>query len=256
MRGRRAPLVGVAVCIAAGTTACAGSTPLLHPAHTLPAGNVSAGAGVVGEIAALDVDGTASPEADGVLHDFAVAPGVGPWVGGRVGLPGDNELGLTYAGRNIRLDARHAFDLSEQKIYLSIEAGGAAVVPRERGDDLGSVHGGGADVPILVGWRSDAELYSVWAGPRAGFRLLTGDIVATELSATNPPDQLLPFSGRDVWFGGLVGAKAGFRTFHVALELDVAYHLANGTFGEEGATLEVSLGQLTVSPSAALLLTF
>lgn len=253
---RRSPLGRLAVLSLAGlagasSSGCAGATPLLHPAHTLPPGNVAAGVGVVGNVAALDLEPAANDKSVEILEDFSVAPGVGPWVAARVGLPAESELGLTYAGRTIRLDARHAFRVGDE-IYLSLGAGASGLIPRERGDDLGSVHGGGGDLPLILGWRSDAELYSVWGGPRAGFSILRGDIAGSELSETADPDSLIPFSGKDVWVGGLLGAKVGFRTFHVAIEVDVAYHLADGTFGE----LEGAIGQLTITPSGALVLTF
>lgn len=254
--GRPTPLgwvafLSLASCAGSSLVGCAGGAPLLHAAHTLPPGVVGAGVGVVGNVPALDVEPAPNDKSVEILEDFAVAPGVGPWLAARVGLPADNELGLTYAGRSIRLDARHAFRVGDE-IYLSLGAAGSGLIPRERGDDLGSVHGGGGDIPILLGWRSDAELYSVWGGPRAGFEILRGDIAGSELSETADPDTLIPFSGKDVWFGGLLGAKVGFRTFHVAIEVDVAYHLADGTFGE----LEGAIGQLTITPSGALVLTF
>jgi len=46
----------------------------------------------------------------------------------------------------------------------------------------------------------------------------------------------------------------GFRTFHVAIEVDVSYHFASGKFGEN-QDHDASIGQLTVSPSGALILT-
>ena len=195
-----------------------------------------------------------------LLEDFAVAPGVGPWGAGRVGIPGENEAGITYAGRSFRVDVRHAFPVGD--LHLSLGVGGSALVPRERGggDDLGAVTGGGADVPILLGWVSDAELYSVWFGPRGGFEILTGSIVESEFLPGGREDVKVPFSGKHFFVGGLLGAKVGFRTFHVALEVDVNYHFADGTFGEGsplgGGIIEASVGQLTICPAGALLLTF
>jgi len=256
------PPVERALALAAAClSGCAGSSPLLHPAHTLPAGDVMVGAGVTGTIGVLAAtEVSQSNSSEPVLEDFAVAPGVGPWGAGRVGIPGENEAGITYAGRSFRVDVRHAFPVGD--LHLSLGVGGSALVPRERGggDDLGAVTGGGADVPILLGWVSDAELYSVWFGPRGGFEILTGSIVESEFLPGGREDVKVPFSGKHFFVGGLLGAKVGFRTFHVALEVDVNYHFADGTFGEGsplgGGIIEASVGQLTICPAGALLLTF
>lgn len=254
----RIAIAGAAISSGA-SLGCAGSTPLLHPAHTLSPGRVTMGAGVAGHIGALEVaEVSGDDKTEPVLEDFAVAPGVSPWAAARIGIVGDNEAGLTYAGRAFRLDFRHAFDI--EPLWLSIGAGGSAFVPRPRGgdDDLGNAYGGGFDVPILFGWVSDADLYSVWFGPRGGFDYLKGSVLESELLAGGREDAFVPFDAQHGFVGGLLGARVGFRSFHVALEVDVSYHFANGTFGtgtsgESGR--DASLGQLTVSPSGALLLT-
>ncbi len=246
--------VTVACCLL--LTACGGAAPLMHPAHVLSPGKVSVGAGAAGQLAALSrAEAVRDDKSAPVLEEYAVSPGISPWASGRVGIDGGNEAGVTYAGRAFRVDFRHAFDLDP--IYLSLGAGGSAVVPRPKGggDDLGSAYGGGADVPILIGWRSDAELYSLWAGPRAGFEILTGSALESEVIQGGRTDLFLPFEGKHFFVGGLVGAKIGFRNIHVALEVDVMYHLGNGSFGENGER-EASLSQLTVAPGSALILTF
>lgn len=244
----------MAVAAATGSLGCAGSTPLLHPAHTLPAGRVMVGAGVAGHLGALEAAEVVGEDtSEPVLEDCAVAPGVAPWAAGRIGVDGDNEAGVTYSGRAFRVDFRHAFELDP--LHLSLGVGGSALIPRRRGGDadLGSAYGGGFDLPVLLGWVSDAELYSVWFGPRGGFEYLVGEVLESELSSTGRGDTFVPFEAKHGFVGGLLGAKVGFRNFHVALEVDVAYHFADGTFGEVPA--DVSLGQLTISPSGALLLT-
>lgn len=256
------PSFGRAVCAALLASGCAGASPLLHPAHTLPPGNVMVGAGVTGTIGTLTAaEVSESNTSEVVLEDFAVAPGVGPWAAGRVGIPGDNEAGITYAGRSFRADIRHAFPVGDLKLSLGV--GGSALVPRERtgGEDLGNVYGGGGDVPIILGWVSDAELYSVWFGPRGGFEILGGSIVESEFLPGGRADVKVPFSGKHFFVGGLLGAKVGFRTFHVGLEVGVNYHFADGEFGEqrtsgEGSVIEATLEQLVVVPAGALLLTF
>lgn len=251
----RAGLAGltIACSLAIG---CGGASPLMHPAHVLPEGKVSVGAGAAGQIAALE---RAQPVRDDksapVIEEYAVSPGLSPWASGRVGITGDNEAGITYAGRAFRVDFRHAFNLDP--VYLSLGAAGSGVVPRAKGggDDLGSAYGGGGDVPILVGWKSTADLYSVWAGARGGFEILNGSALESEIIQGGRTDVFLPFAGKHFFVGGLVGTKVGFRNLHVALEVDVLYHFGDGTFGENEEH-EASVQQLTISPGSALILTF
>ncbi len=252
-----AVLRGVALLTCAAAVAgCGGASPLMHPAHVLGEGKVSVGAGAAGQIAALE---RAQPVRDDksapVLEEYAVSPGISPWASGRVGIAGDNEAGITYAGRAFRVDFRHAFALDE--VDLSLGIAGSGVVPRAKGggDDLGSAYGGGGDIPILIGWKSTAELYSVWAGPRVGFEILSGSALESEILQGGRTDVFLPFEGKHFYVGGLVGTKVGFRNLHVALEVDVLYHFGDGTFGESQEH-EASVQQLTISPGSALILTF
>jgi len=230
--GASAALVGAALSL----LGCGAGAPLLHPAHVLNPGNVSAGAGLSGELSL----GAASIPADGsTLAQLAAAPGVAPWINARVGLVGDNEAGLTYTGRSLRLDARHAFALGTAA--LSVGLGGSVLAPVRPGNDVGgSVFGGGVDVPVLFGVHSKSDLYALWIGPRGGFEALNGEVLGTHVSARH-------------LFGGFVfGVRGGFRHVHVALELDGAYHRADGTLF--GASAGASLFALT--PSGALLLSF
>lgn len=254
-RGRSTAAVLFFAAAGAANAGCAGSTPLMHPAHTLSPGKISVGAGVAGHIGALQAtEISGDDKSEPVLEDFAVAPGVAPWAAARIGIEGQNEAGLTYSGRAFRVDFRHAFDIAP--LTMSLGGGASALIPRRRGGDadLGSVYGGGADVPILFGWKSDADLYSVWFGPRGGFEYLRGEVIESEFIIGGRPDTFVPFAGWHGFVGGLLGARVGFRSFHVVLEANVLYHFASGTFGEDPA-YDSAIGQLTVSPSGALVLT-
>lgn len=205
---------------------------------------------------------------EGALVEASVAPGVAPWVGARVGIGGNNEAGLAYAGRSLRLDGRHAFEWG--KIALSFGAGASAILsrPDERAQDaegppqggiigaeVGSTTGFGLDVPILIGWRSDASLVQAWAGARAGFESLTGSL---SMDIDNPDPTLArlryDFDAVRFWGGALVGLSVGVRPLSVALELDAAFfdvsgdsELADGDLGARG---------LSLRPSAALIAHF
>ena len=69
----------------------------MHPLHP---GATSAAAGLSSEIGLEAVQPDASSTSSAAtVHTLAVAPGVAPFVAARVGLPGDNEGGITYAGQ-------------------------------------------------------------------------------------------------------------------------------------------------------------
>jgi hypothetical protein len=223
----------------------------LHPAQVLPSGVVSAGVGLSGQpvLRALPhKPPTNEGYAEAVLQDRALAPGVAPWVSARVGLPGNNEGGLTYSGRDLRLDGRHAFDLS-RSVTLSAGVGGEIVLsgrPQNGASpDAPSIAGAEVDVPLLIGWTSTARIYSVWIGPRAGYGLVTGG-VADSLG------KMKDFDLRHLRAGLVAGLRVGFRHVHVAVEVGGDYHHVTGTFD----ATRVAFDQLTLTPAGAFWLTF
>jgi hypothetical protein len=264
---------------ALATVGCAGGSPLLHPARTLPAGDVRAAGGVsanvvVGSLsddlrtartlAERDPSGATTPGAPGTNPDYAkgalvlanVAPGLAPVVGARVGLGNAFEGGLAYTGRGVRADARRSFD--DGAWSLSLGLGGTAVLyGRQQGSelpnvDLGALHGFGADVPVLGGWESDGGLYKIWFGARAGFERGVVETLSTEPKAetlATPPIRLEAMR----WYGGpLLGIATGFRHVHVALEIAATYNSVNGTYNGTNATVS----GLALTPATALLWTF
>jgi hypothetical protein len=247
---------------------CGGGAPLLHPAHVLPPGDVTVGAGLSGQIALKPLPPATLPagqeaQNDATLQDLGVAPGVAPWISGRMGLAGSNEVGLTYAGRSVRLDGRHAFSLG--KPTLSVGLGASAVMARRPGEgfDTSGVFGGGADVPVLLGLRSTSDIYSLWFGPRAGFEIVSGRL---QLGPTGPEAAAtqLEVSGRHFYGMLVAGIRVGFRHVHVAIELDAAYHRIDGTFtavkpasgSGAPATTSTNVQQVTLTPAGALEVSF
>ncbi len=242
----------------AALSGCGGASPLMHPAHVLRPGFVSMGAGVAAQVALQPAPASApAPQpgerAPASLHEVAIGPHLAPWVGGRIGIQGSNEAGITYSGRSVRLDGRHAFGDSPA---LSLGLGLHAVVPERSGGDptKRSVYGGGLDIPLLVGWHSKSDLYAIWAGPRGGFELLGGQVGILEIDppAGAPDDDPASLEARHVWVGGVAGLRAGFRHVHVVVEVDAAYHHASGTVGGVSASFD----QGTIAPAGALVLTF
>jgi hypothetical protein len=181
--------------------------------------------------------------ANGAVVRAALGPGLAPVVGGRVGLGDSLEGGIVYTGRGARLDLRSSFGLSTHWAF-SAGIGGTAIWtgseegPSPAGLDLASLHGWGADVPVLVGYASDADLYMLWVGARCGWQHAgTGDAAVSATIAAA---------------GGVLGIAVGFRHVHVAMELDVAYASTWGEVSAHGTALHVREDGLTLVPAGAV----
>lgn len=235
-------------------TGCGGGVPLLHGAHVLRPGDTAFGAGATARVAVLDPVEPAAPAAR-ILEDLGFGAGVAPVVTGRVGIEGENEAGLTYAGRTLRLDGRHAFDLGNDWA-MSLGVGGSALLPRRDAqgrDDAATAYGPGVDVPLLFGTHAGGGIYTIWLGPRLGYEHLRGTVDAELLDDPGAGGrESLDLEGNHFWAGGLVGIRVGFRRVHVALEVDAAWHHGTGSIG----TLRGSFDQVSVAPAGALMLTF
>ena len=277
--GHRVRSLGVAA-LSYLTASCGGGAPLLHPAHALPAGHVSAGAGVSGQFAFRNTEAPPPPggpptpgsneqrNLEEAVASATLSPGVAPWVGVRGGLGARTEAGITYTGRTVRADARHAF--GGDTVALSIGAGASGVFARppdrtetEPPPPAGRVpptgpgldaNGFGFDVPIIVGWRSSASVVQAWAGARAGFERVSGDLALAPLDRAPSAS----VTATRWWGGGLVGAAVGLPPVMVAVEFDIAYHAVSGTaaFPEPGGpppSRAVSVTGLTVAPAGAII---
>jgi len=262
-------------------SACGGGAPLLHPAHTLPEGDVTFAAGTSGRLAlgglhraeeniddaAATPGGARSSEdrhrfAEGTLTRVAVAPGVAPFVAARVGLGHHNEAGLTYTGRGARLDGRHAFEWPQ----LAISVGGAAIgafaapgsqpQPSPPGTGVGlraftlrSVSGYGLELPVLFGYRSDADVVKLWTGLRVGFERDTFNA-----SVVESPDTSASASGKATrfWGGGLVGFSVGLAPIEVRVEVDAAYESVHGELVTGGDELTGDVAGWSLTPAMAI----
>jgi hypothetical protein len=244
---------------------------LLHPARTLPTGDVRAVAGVAAhvaagslgddlrrarEIAASDPNapgpsGTNPDYAKGALVSASVAPGLSPHGGARVGVGQRFEGGLAYTGRTVRGDLRRAFGEGPWMLSLGVGAS-AALYGRQQGTDLpnvdlGALSGYGADVPILVGWESTGALYSIWFGARGGFERVTLETLSSE-----PRDNPIQLAATRGYGGGVVGLATGFNHVHVAIEAQAAYQYVDGRYNGNA----VSVSGVTITPATALWWTF
>jgi hypothetical protein len=271
---RTAPLW---VVLTLTTFGCGGGVPLLYPARTLATGDVRASGGgsatfIVGglsnELAAGRAEvANAPPGIAPPLHDqryaqaalvlAAVAPGVAPYVSARVGLGDRFEGGVTYTGRAAHLDVRRSFDWNDVSLSIGLGIETPIYGDSDSGAlpqlDLSSIRGYGADVPIVIGWQSSARAYMLWVGGRVGWdHTSVGSVIspATTIDVDgNGPGGL---SVDRLYGGGVVGLAAGFRHIHAALEIDVAYQTAHGTFEATTATVQ----GVSMSPAAALWWTF
>jgi hypothetical protein len=262
---------------------CGGATPLLHPAHVLAPGEIRAEAGiaaraVVGNMGdalksagneaanakALGQDpcatGCSTTYAEGALVAAAMAPDLSPVAGARVGVGAEFEGGIMYTGRGARIDLRRAFALGKRPTAWALSIGlGVDFAFEGRNSNNGlpdvdnaNLFGVGGDLPVLLGWKSSANLYYVWLGARFGYE---HDTIQPRNSETVPPDgqSTAPqLAGDRFAVGGLLGLAIGFRHIHVALELEADYALVTGSFGGTSAKVE----GLSLTPATALWLDF
>ncbi len=193
--------------------------------------------------------------AKGALVAAAVAPGLAPFVGARVGIGNHFEGGLAYTGRGARVDVRRSFD--QGRVSYSVGLGlSAALYGRQQGGnlpnvDLGVLHGYGADLPLLVGWEDNGGIYKVWGGVRAGFERV---ILETLRSEPRPPTAGSPIAldANRFWGGPLVGIAAGLGHVHVGIEIAAAYHVVVGTYNANNVTVR----GVSLTPASALWWTF
>lgn len=265
----------------------------MHPAHTLPQGRVTVGAGVSGHFVTGEADnairrgrsaaqgGAASGDAEqrlveGTVAHSTLAPGIAPWVGARAGLGSQTEAGLTYSGRAVRVDGRHAFEGRSYALSLGLGASAVLVHPGSgpppepgtmepgAGRIVGSVNdinlaGWGFDLPVIGGWRSTGDVVMIWLGARGGYEQVSGDVL---LASTTAHDELsAPLDGRRWFLGGLFGLAVGFQPVWVALELDANYQSASGTvqFPDEAGPpdrRDAHLSGVSVTPTGALIAKF
>ena len=247
--------------------ACGGGVPLLHPAQVLPAWKTAFATGVSDrfvlgdERRALDEAQERPPGAPpndprltrAVLVALAEGPAVSPFLAGRVGFPASNEAGFSYSGQAARADARHSFAWGEHGalgLGLGLTARGLGQSAVPPGADLGRARGFGLDLPVLVGYRADADLVSVWGGLRASVDRWTGSV------GLDPMPPLFHLDATRLAAGPSVGLAVGLPPFWVAAELEVDYAHVTGSLDRPGAHLDASLDGWSMRPAGALVMKF
>jgi hypothetical protein len=127
------------------------------------------------------------------------------------------------------------------------------------GVDTRYLAGWGLDLPLLVGWRSSAEVVQLWAGARGGYERALGHLAVQLPSASAQEPH---FEGYRWMAGGLVGLAIGVKPVWAALELDGSYQYADAKLdlveGTPSATVahRAKLDGWVVTPAAALLAQF
>jgi hypothetical protein len=267
---------------------CGGATPLLHPAHTLSPGKVMFGGGVSGTFVAGDAKqsldearavtssgGIASENdrttlTEGALVSVLAAPGLAPWVSGRVGVAERTEVGIGYTGRWARLDVRHAIE--NRKFALSLGVAGLAMLSHPSADpaepsgtsgavagvDASGAYGFGVSVPVIVGYRSDAELVQAWGGVVAGFEQAMGPVVFAHPWEVTPGDDVPDVTQAKLdahRFSGaaLVGLAVGIQPIWVAVEISGRYFSIDGTMRGGSAVAKGDLTGVSIEPAGAIL---
>lgn len=186
--------------------------------------------------------------ARGVLVALAEGPAVAPFVSARVGIPGSNEAGLSYSGQAFRGDARHAFEWDQSAVSAGLGITGrgfgqsALDLP---GTELGKANGYGIDVPLLYGFRTDADLISVWAGARASYDHWSGTVALDR----NEPFKL---GASRLSAGPIVGMALGLPPFWIAAEVELDYAHVTGSLDRPGARIDAAVDGWSVRPAGAL----
>ncbi len=246
---------------------CGGGVPLLHPAHVLPAYRTAFAVGVSDRFLLGDaqraLNGT-EPPAPGTpdepnrrvtrsaLAELVEGPAVAPYAAARLGIPGSNEAGLSYSGQSLRGDFRHAFDWGAYALSAGLGVTGrfgqtATDLPPEV--DLSRSRAVGVDLPVLFGYRTDADLISVWGGVRGSFDRWSGTLSLDS-------DPAFELDAHRLAVGPIFGMSVGLPPFWVSAELELDYAHVTGTLERPGARYDARIDGWSARPAGALIAKF
>lgn len=274
--------------LAAGA-GCGASVPTMHSAHVLQKGQVRVLAGASHHVTLGDTEVAIdesrrlgdSPEAiaegerdafvQGAVADAIGTPGLAPFIAARVGLGGENEMGISYSGRRVRGDLRHALALDED-VALSLGGGIGGILPNvgsssprtgtgapkePEGDSIGRFDGGSVsgwtlDVPILLGTRTRPDVVSAWIGARALYERFSADFVFDFDSSE--PLSAAESEGSRFFAGAVAGLSVGMKPLRVVLEMSGGYQSLDADVRTESVTYGPQVAGLVLTPSFALTL--
>ncbi|HEY3255611.1 MAG TPA: hypothetical protein VGJ91_16750 [Polyangiaceae bacterium] len=257
--------IGAVAAGLASLNACGGGVPLLHSAHALPPGRTAFAFGVSDRFVLGDAEhafddaqrrmpgAPADPARDtrGALVALAEGPAVAPFVAARVGLPGTNEAGLSYSGQAVRGDLRHAFEWDQSALSTGLGVTGrfGAGADEPPGTDLSGAHAIGADLPILLGYRTDADVISIWGGVRGSFDHWSG-------SVSLDPNPAFQLDANRFALGPIFGMSLGLPPFWVSAELELDYAHVTGSLDRPGSRYDAQVSGWSARPAGALVAKF
>jgi len=175
-------------------------------------------------------------------------PAVAPFAAARVGVPGSNEAGLSYSGQAVRGDLRHGFSWGSYALSAGLGVTGRfgqTSVDLPPNTDLSGAHGLGVDLPVVFGYRSDADLLSAWGGLRGSFDHWSG----TVLLDANPAFEL---DASRFSVGPILGMSVGLPPFWVSAELELDYAHVTGALDRPGTRFDAKIDGWSARPAGAL----
>lgn len=243
LRGLPVAVLALA-CLSYG---CGGTMPLLHGIAAVDKNVVEAGGGFSTRFVSSKTD---ADETSTLANKGALAPGMAPWVSGRLGFGRGFDAGLAYSGRALRVSGRKVF--GDGGLRLSLGLGALGLLPK-KDDALGLRLGGfGADIPVLVGWVSTSRRLMIWGGVRQSIEALQGqrELPVDPLVAADPGAESL--TGWHGASGGVLGVKVGNDWIAAAFELNASAHYGKVDVGAQSVVLE----GLALAPGGAVLFRF
>lgn len=191
---------------------------------------------------------------------FGARPGVAPLVRSSLSLSKDFEATLQYGGRDAAVSGRYM--LWERRSVdagaVTLTVGGLAhVLLRGRPEDgylrgvlSDNVFGGGAAIPIVLGWQSDAGLLIGYLGAIVGYERVTGTIAYTGQTGTSA--RALDVEIGRVHASATLGVGLGFRRVRVIAELGARRDWLNASIDDQSRRLAL----LSLTPAFALGVSF
>ncbi len=279
--------LGALLPVLAGVAGCGAGTPLMHPAHVLEAGQVRVAAGASHYVAlgdaevAIDESRTLGDEPNAIPNDEREAfvkgataeaigtPGLAAFASARAGLGSQNEMGLTYSGRRVRGDLRHAFMLDDD-LAVSVGGGIGGILPNigsssprtgtgapnePEGEEIGRFDGGSVsgwtiDVPILLGARTRPDVVSGWIGGHVLYERFNADFVFDFDS--DEPLTAAPTDGSRFFAGAVAGMSVGMKPLRIVLEVSGGYQSLQADVRTDTVTFGPHVAGLVIVPSFAL----
>jgi hypothetical protein len=279
-------VLGALLPVLAGVVGCGAGTPLMHPAHVLEAGQVRVAAGASHYVAlgdaevSIDESRTLGDEPNAIPDDEREAfvkgataeaigtPGLAAFASARAGLGNQNEMGLTYSGRRVRGDLRHAFLLDD--LALSVGGGIGGILPNissssprtgsgapnePDGEEIGRFDGGSVsgwtiDVPILLGARTRPDVVSGWVGGHVLYERFNADFVFDFDS--DEPLTAAPADGSRFFAGAVAGMSVGMKPLRIVLEVSGGYQSLDADVRTDTVTFGPHVAGLVIVPSFAL----